>query len=190
MYIKPVSKEQYDNQGVLVENNNNYKLIDSNNLPKDSNKLDKKHFATLLRMLNNSWGLSPENPINFDGDNLTIITNSLIPSKWKEPFEGQKAKNYSIELKKRFVTRDEFNSSNINILNLPNIEDDDILKQELLKKTQDELNSYDFIRTKKELFRGVLLSNNTKDFIVERINNNNKLKYISILNGHIMLNNN
>lgn len=190
MYIKPVSKEQYDNQGVLIENNNNYKLIDPNNLPKDSNKLDKKHFATLLGMLNRSWGISPENPIKFDGDILYVKTTSLIPRKWVEPYEGQINTEYKIELKKRFVTREEYNSSSLNILNLPNIEDDTTLKQELLKRTQQELNVYDYIRTKKELFKGVLLANNTKDFIVERINNNNKLEYISILNGVIIPNNN
>lgn len=190
MYIKPVSKEQYDNQGVLVENNNNYKLIDPNNLPKDANKLDKKHFATLLGMLSKSWGISPENPIKFDGNILYVKTNSLIPRKWVEPYEGQINIEYKIELKKRFVTREEYNSSSLNILNLPDIESDESLKQELQKRTKEELNSYDYIRTKKELFKGVLLANNTKDFIVERINNNNNLEYISILNGVLIPNNN
>ena len=188
MYIKPVSKEQYDNQGVLVENNNNYKLIDSNNLPKDSNKLDKKHFATLLRMLNNSWGLSSENPINFDGNNLTIKTNSLIPLKWKEPYEDQQVKTYSIELNKRFVTRDEYNSNNLNILNLPNIDSYESLKEELNNKSQEELKSYDYIRTKHDLWTGVWFSqDNTKDFISMQAfmdkDKNLQIRYLSIFHN-------
>ena len=178
MYIKPVSKEQYDNQGVLIENNNNYKLIDPNNLPKDSNKLDKKHFATLLGMLNRSWGISPENPIKFDGDILYVKTTSLIPRKWVEPYEGQINTEYKIELKKRFVTREEYNNSNLRILNLPNIESDESLKQELQKRTKEELSSYDYIRTKNELFRGVRFQDNSKDFVVERMRENNGNIYI------------